>query len=156
MAHYRFNNYDNIPQNLTGCEQRCYCEDGEVLCRDACYELAATPPTYLRCSARVATKIPKDDRPCCLVWGCKFGDHNILLDKIWFKFECKCRIKPVNILFLHFRSPIALTRVLSTSLDIRIGKCHFNTNSHESPTCSRWPNWVLQGVSFRRTRVSFI
>ena len=78
MAHYRFNNYDNIPQNLTGCEQRCYCEDGEVLCRDACYELAATPPTYLRCSARVATKIPKDDRPCCLVWGCKCGDHYIV------------------------------------------------------------------------------
>ena len=57
--------------NLTGCEQRCYCEDGEVLCREACYELAEKPPTYLRCSSKVAAKIPKDDRPCCLVWGCK-------------------------------------------------------------------------------------
>ena len=57
--------------NLTGCEQRCYCEDGEVLCREACYELADKPPTYLRCSSKVAAKIPKDDRPCCLVWGCK-------------------------------------------------------------------------------------
>ena len=160
MAHYRFNNYDNIPQNLTGCEQRCYCEDGEVLCRDACYELAATPPTYLRCSARVATKIPKDDRPCCLVWGCKCGDHYIVpvqkLIYVYINYKCKCRINLVNILFSHFRSPIALTRVLSTSLDIRIGKCHFNTNSHESPTCSRWPNWVLQSISFRRTRVSLV
>ena len=69
---FRFNNYDNIPMNLTGCEQRCYCEDGEVLCREACYELADKPPTYLRCSSQVAAKIPKDDRPCCLVWGCKF------------------------------------------------------------------------------------
>ena len=68
---FRFNNYDNIPMNLTGCEQRCYCEDGEVLCREACYELADKPPTYLRCSSKVAAKIPKDDRPCCLVWGCK-------------------------------------------------------------------------------------
>ena len=51
------------------------------MCRDACYELAATPPTYLRCSARVATKIPKDDRPCCLVWGCKCRDHDIILVK---------------------------------------------------------------------------
>ena len=57
--------------NLTGCEQRCYCEDGEVLCREACYELADKPPNYLRCSSKVAAKVPKDDRPCCLVWGCK-------------------------------------------------------------------------------------
>ena len=71
LEYFRFNNYDNIPMNLTGCEQRCYCEDGEVLCRDACYELADKPPNYLRCSSKVAAKIPKDDRPCCLVWGCK-------------------------------------------------------------------------------------
>jgi hypothetical protein len=30
---FRFNNFDNIPANLTGCEKRCYCENGEVLCQ---------------------------------------------------------------------------------------------------------------------------
>ncbi len=29
----RFNNFDNIPVRLSGCEQRCYCENGEVLCQ---------------------------------------------------------------------------------------------------------------------------
>ena len=46
-CHYngqKFNNYDNIPANLTGCEKRCYCENGEVLCQDACYEISPEPP----------------------------------------------------------------------------------------------------------------
>ena len=32
----KFQNTDNIPANMSGCEQRCYCEDGEVKCQDAC------------------------------------------------------------------------------------------------------------------------
>ena len=40
----KFKNYDNIPANLTGCEKRCYCENGEVLCQDACYEISEEPP----------------------------------------------------------------------------------------------------------------
>ena len=33
LIFFRFNNFDNIPANLTGCEKRCYCENGEVLCQ---------------------------------------------------------------------------------------------------------------------------
>ena len=53
----KFNNYDNIPANMTGCEQRCYCENGEVLCQEACYELPKEPPGYIACSASVAIKV---------------------------------------------------------------------------------------------------
>ena len=72
-CHYQghdFRNYDSIPANITGCEKRCYCEDGEVLCRDACHEISPQPPSYLQCSADVAIKVPTEDRPCCMVWDC--------------------------------------------------------------------------------------
>ena len=69
----RFTNFDTIPMNLTGCEQRCYCENGEVLCQPACYSIPDSPPGYLACRPQVAIKVPQEDRPCCLAWGCP--DH---------------------------------------------------------------------------------
>ncbi len=94
----KFNNFDNIPVRLSGCEKRCYCENGEVLCQvqksiitkmwfsriyttyvqlyifctqDACYPLSPHPPSYLSCSAKTAVKAPQEDRPCCLQWACE-------------------------------------------------------------------------------------
>lgn len=66
----KFNNYDNIPANLTGCEERCYCENGQVLCQPACYEISPEPPGYLSCAKEDAIKVPNEDRPCCQTWGC--------------------------------------------------------------------------------------
>jgi len=54
MKAKKFKNYDNIPANLTGCEKRCYCENGEVLCQDACYEISEEPPGYLSCAKDIA------------------------------------------------------------------------------------------------------
>ena len=65
-----FTNYDSIPMELTGCEKRCHCEDGEIKCRDACYKISDSPPKWLQCSAEDAIKKPNEDRPCCLNWGC--------------------------------------------------------------------------------------
>ena len=65
-----FTNYDSIPEELTGCEQRCHCEDGEVKCRDACYQISASPPSWLPCDSAHARHIPNPDRTCCLIWGC--------------------------------------------------------------------------------------
>ena len=56
--------------NLTGCDQRCYCENGEVLCQPACYDIPESPPGYLACRPEVAVKVAQEDRPCCLAWGC--------------------------------------------------------------------------------------
>ena len=66
----RFTNFDTIPMNLTGCDQRCYCENGEVLCQPACYDIPESPPGYLACRPEVAVKVAQEDRPCCLAWGC--------------------------------------------------------------------------------------
>ena len=58
----RFTNFDTIPMNLSGCEQRCYCENGEVLCQPACYSIPDSPPGYLACRPEVAIKVPQEDR----------------------------------------------------------------------------------------------
>ena len=58
---HRFNNYDNVPWNLTGCENRCYCENGEVLCQEACFQIEENPPGYLSCTADNAVKVQKQD-----------------------------------------------------------------------------------------------
>ncbi|CAB4068326.1 Putative epidermal cell surface receptor [Lepeophtheirus salmonis] len=67
---YSFKNYDNIPQNLTGCEKSCYCNDGEVQCQDACNSLPEEPPSYLPCIPEQSVIQPKEDRPCCNMWTC--------------------------------------------------------------------------------------
>ncbi len=66
----KFINFDNIPANMTGCEQRCHCENGEVQCQEACTEPSKEPPGYLSCSKDVAIMVPNEDRPCCVNWGC--------------------------------------------------------------------------------------
>ena len=83
----KFNNYDNIPANLTGCEQRCYCENGEVLCQEACYEIPQEPPGYLPCAKSVAIKVPNEDRPCCLNWGCPPVPRNIKIEEVKVESE---------------------------------------------------------------------
>ena len=68
-----FTNYDPIPMNLTGCEQRCHCQNGEVQCQDACYTISEKPPSWLQCDQDVAILVPNPDRHCCKIWGCKYS-----------------------------------------------------------------------------------
>ena len=117
--------------NLTGCEQRCYCEDGEVLCREACYELADKPPTYLRCSSKVAAKIPKDDRPCCLVWGCKLEMKFMCTEEERREMFAKFDVNRITLKSLYILgpalpelspTPVPLTyeRLNATSVRVRV------------------------------------
>ena len=99
---HKFNNYDNIPANLTGCEKRCYCETGQVLCQDACYEISPEPPGYLSCSKDVAIIVPNEDRPCCETWGCPTLDQD-------FDFEeVKAEAMNATAVVLKMRVPKAL------------------------------------------------
>ncbi|XP_048507577.1 putative epidermal cell surface receptor isoform X2 [Athalia rosae] len=65
-----YNNWSEIPTNVTGCEKRCYCEMGNVSCQAACPPVPALPPANLLCppAHAVLTHLPEDD--CCLYWGC--------------------------------------------------------------------------------------
>nr|CAD7567674.1 unnamed protein product [Timema californicum] len=66
----RFNNWAEIPIKLSGCEQRCYCEFGNVTCQPACPPVPANPPPDLQCPPQLAilSHLPEED--CCLYWMC--------------------------------------------------------------------------------------
>ncbi|CAH2264159.1 jg8112 [Pararge aegeria aegeria] len=64
-------NWSEVPLELTGCEQHCFCENGELDCQEACNPLPPIPPQTLRCppqSRPAPVNISDDD--CCKQWGC--------------------------------------------------------------------------------------
>lgn len=94
----RIPNWGEVPIEITGCEKRCFCEDGELDCQEICSPLPALPPSNLRCPighrpAPVA--ISEDD--CCKEWGCiSTGKNNLHMNKktltfaLFSKFHHKC------------------------------------------------------------------
>ncbi|XP_068618964.1 putative epidermal cell surface receptor isoform X2 [Battus philenor] len=64
-------NWSEVPLTLTGCEQRCFCENGELDCQEVCTPLPTLPPQTLRCPPNhrpAAVNISDED--CCKQWGC--------------------------------------------------------------------------------------
>lgn len=66
-----FQNWQQIPQNVTGCQKSCYCEMGNVECQNNCPPVPALPPANLHCPPTHAmlSHLPDDD--CCMHWTCK-------------------------------------------------------------------------------------
>ncbi|XP_076235441.1 putative epidermal cell surface receptor isoform X2 [Calliopsis andreniformis] len=71
-----YDNWSELPSNVTGCEKRCYCEMGKVSCQAACPPVPALPPATLPCPSYQAalTHLPGDD--CCMQWGCNSQASN--------------------------------------------------------------------------------
>lgn len=64
-------NWSEVPIELTGCEQRCFCENGDLECQETCSPLPPVPPQTLRCPPMhrpAPVNISDDD--CCKQWGC--------------------------------------------------------------------------------------
>ncbi|XP_063831692.1 putative epidermal cell surface receptor [Ostrinia nubilalis] len=64
-------NWSEVPISLTGCEQRCFCENGDLECQETCSPLPPVPPQSLRCPPLhrpAPVNISDDD--CCKQWGC--------------------------------------------------------------------------------------
>ncbi|XP_060826436.1 putative epidermal cell surface receptor [Bombus pascuorum] len=72
-CNYEGNTYDNwseLPANVTGCEKRCYCEMGNVSCQAACPPVPALPPATLPCPSYQAALMHLPGDECCLEWTC--------------------------------------------------------------------------------------
>lgn len=72
-CNYEGNTYDNwseLPANVTGCEKRCYCEMGNVSCQAACPPVPALPPATLPCPPYQAALMHLPGDECCLEWSC--------------------------------------------------------------------------------------
>lgn len=64
-------NWSEVPITLTGCEQRCFCENGELDCQEVCSPLPAVPPQSLRCPpTHRPAPVNISDEDCCKQWGC--------------------------------------------------------------------------------------
>ncbi|XP_076283603.1 stranded at second isoform X1 [Lasioglossum baleicum] len=65
-----YDNWSEVPSNVTGCEKRCYCEMGKVTCQAACPPVTASPPANLPCPPyqAILAQIPGDE--CCKEWTC--------------------------------------------------------------------------------------
>lgn len=68
-----FPNWQQLPVNVTGCEQRCYCEMGNVECQNYCPPVTALPPNTLPCMPHQAVVGHSPDDDCCMAWVCKSG-----------------------------------------------------------------------------------
>ena len=84
---FTFTNFQEIPQKLTGCEKRCYCEYGNVTCQNACPPMSDKPPTNLPCPPEMAMPVTLPHDECCLTWVCRADpQHNLTTSKSFFLF----------------------------------------------------------------------
>ncbi|KAJ2953164.1 hypothetical protein O0L34_g737 [Tuta absoluta] len=64
-------NWTEVPIALTGCEQRCFCENGELDCQEVCTPLPPVPPQNLRCPPlHHPAPVNISDEDCCKQWRC--------------------------------------------------------------------------------------
>jgi hypothetical protein len=64
-------NFDEVPQKISGCDRRCYCEFGNVTCQPLCPAVTEHPPPNLPCPKEFAVVMNMPDNECCYHWSCR-------------------------------------------------------------------------------------
>ncbi|XP_044265638.1 putative epidermal cell surface receptor isoform X3 [Tribolium madens] len=72
---HTYQNWQQLPENITGCEKRCYCEMGNVECQNTCPPVTALPPPTLPCPPHQAMVDHLPDDECCMYWVCSQGQQ---------------------------------------------------------------------------------
>ncbi|XP_042895339.1 uncharacterized protein [Parasteatoda tepidariorum] len=67
----KFENFQEIHDELLPCGTRCFCVNGNVTCENTCPPVADVPPVELPCSPNLAFKGYAPGETCCLKWMCK-------------------------------------------------------------------------------------
>jgi len=126
-----FTNYDSVPEELSGCEQRCHCENEEVLCRNACYDISDNPPSWLSCEADRAIQMPNPERVCCKIWGCSPEPVLVIPEKL-----LGSNAAPLN------ATCIAVTFEIPPDIEGQKGyyEVHYSSGISSHPDASRWPS----------------
>jgi hypothetical protein len=65
-----YRNFEDIPQNITGCDKSCSCEYGNVTCRNLCPPMTQQPPIELPCPPHIARAVQMPQNECCYHWIC--------------------------------------------------------------------------------------
>lgn len=84
---YSIPNWSEVPITLTGCEQRCFCENGELDCQEVCTPLPPIPPQTMRCPPQHRpSPVNISDDDCCKQWACVPHPGKIMfyyIEKSW-------------------------------------------------------------------------
>lgn len=84
-----FANWQQIPENITGCEKRCYCEMGKIECQNVCPPVPGLPPPNLNCPNNQIGLGHQPGDDCCKFWVCsKQGKRTIHYFCLLLNFSC--------------------------------------------------------------------
>ena len=76
LGEFVFNNYEDIPQKISGCDKRCFCLNGNISCENLCPPMTEKPPADLPCPPELAMPVALPPAECCYAWVCRNEHHH--------------------------------------------------------------------------------
>ena len=75
---YLVDNWAEFPENVTGCENKCYCELSKIVCQNVCQSISENSSADLACGDNRPTIVKIKDHTCCIQWACPSNETGIL------------------------------------------------------------------------------